>query len=698
MHIKQLVRMYVYAAIGACLVSFAAVQQAQAQEASDTVSARQLPDVEVVGRSRVPATKLSIPVQMLDARSIARLGTDDLSEAVKRFAGVTVRDYGGIGGLKTVSIRSLGAHHTAVSYDGVTVSDAQSGQIDISRFTLDNVEMVSLSTGQSEDIFRPARLFASAGALEIRTQKPEFEEDHHHKEDSSYREGRRYRMAVKLKSGSFGLFNPTLNGSCKISERWSASANVDYMQADSKYPYTLVNGKIKSVEKRLNSDITTARFEANLYGDLGKGGRIETKLYAFDSERGLPGAVILYDNTATERLWNDYSFIQSYYHNKFNNRWQMQARGKYSCSYSRYRDVSDKYAAGMQEDRNTQQEYYASAGVLFSAADCFSAALSTDYAFTELKNNFLNAPQPGRNTSLTVLAAKYQTPRLTGTISLLATYITDKIKTTNATAPATSAASTTSAPACKKLSPAASLSWQPLRNSSLRLRASYQNIFRLPTFTDLYYLRIGNYDLKPENAHQYNAGLAWSGSLEDILRYISFSADAYYNKVDNKIVARPTLYIWKMMNMGEVDIRGLDVNLAAEAPLRSGVSLAIAGNYTWQSAIDVSDPKAKNYRDQIPYTPRHTGNASLTVENPWVNVSYLLTVVGKRYDLPQNIGSNRIDGYAEQSISLNRSFVLRKLSVRLQGEILNIANTQYDVIHYYPMPGRSFRINIKTDF
>ena len=45
-----------------------------------------------------------------------------------------MKDYGGLGGLKTISIRNLGAAHTAVSYDGIAVSNSQAGQIDIGRF------------------------------------------------------------------------------------------------------------------------------------------------------------------------------------------------------------------------------------------------------------------------------------------------------------------------------------------------------------------------------------------------------------------------------------------------------------------------------------------------------------------------------------------------------------------------------------
>ena len=138
----------------------------------DTTTYHQLSGVEVLGKVRPSTTRESTPLQVMDKAGIERLGVQDLSEAVKRFSGVTVQDYGGIGGLKTVSVRSLGAKHTAVCYDGVTVTDAQSGQVDISRFSLDNVDMISLSIGQADDIFQTARMYASAGALSIKTSRP----------------------------------------------------------------------------------------------------------------------------------------------------------------------------------------------------------------------------------------------------------------------------------------------------------------------------------------------------------------------------------------------------------------------------------------------------------------------------------------------------------------------------------------------
>ena len=656
----------------ACFASFSVVS-AQDNQPPDTLKSQQLPEVEVVGQSRVSVTRQASPLQILDNRSISRLGIQELSEAVRRFSGVTVKDYGGIGGLKTVSIRSLGAHHTAVSYDGVSISDAQSGQVDISRFTLDNVDMVSLSTGQSDDIFQTARVFASAGTLNIKTRKPQFSGN------------KSYLLSLKTKVGSFGLLNPVLSYGQKMGSRWSASVYGDYMRAESKYPYTLINGTIETQEKRINSDIETIRLEGNLYGDFGRGGSLETKLYTFDSERGLPGSVNFYNKTATERLWNDNSFVQTKYKNQLNESFAIQAIAKYSYVYSKYKDVHDKYAAGYQEDRNTQHEYYGSAGVLFTPISYLSASLTTDFAHAKLRNNFVNAAMPERNTSLTALAMQYNSSSFTATGSLLCTYISDEVEYGDRPDDR------------KHLSPAIAFLWQPFRSNALRLRASCKDIFRVPTFSDLYYLRMGNSNLVPEKAKQYNIGLTWSGNIGQAIKYLNLSADGYYNKVEDKIVALPTLYIWTMMNMGEVKIKGADINISAEITLHKKVNMMLSGNYTFQQAIDVTNPEAKNYKDQIPYTPRHSGNGSATIETPWVNISYILMAVGERYVLPQNIKINRVDGYVEQSVSLNRTFELSSISLRLQGEILNLANTQYDVIQYYPMPGRSWRLSVAVN-
>lgn len=649
----------------ACLVgTFSGVPALYAQTI-DTAAYHPLKGVEVVEKARVSTTREATPLQVMDRAGIERLGLQNLSEAVKRFSGVAVKDYGGIGGLKTVSVRSLGAQHTAVCYDGVTITDAQSGQVDISRFSLDNVEMVSLSIGQSDDIFQTARMYASAGALSVKTSTPDFTTSPFH-------------LKAQLKAGSFGFVNPYLRYEQKLGKRWYTSWHGDYLRADGNYPFTLENGNLIEKKKRNNSDIESWRTELNLVGDIGHAGTLAVKGYYFDSHRGLPGSVVYYNDYAGERLWDRNAFAQAHYKTHVTEKFTLQAQAKYNYSWMRHLDVNNKYESGRLDDRYTQKEYYLSASGLYSLTDRISFSLAEDYFVNTLDNTIPECPFPKRYTSLTALAAQYRDTRWTATASLLGTYITEKVGRGDPPADR------------KRLSPAVSVSWRVMPEHNLRVRTSYKDIFRVPTFNDLYYLRIGNTLLRPERATQFNAGMTWGGSFS-FAKHLSASVDGYYNRVSDKIVAIPTMFIWKMMNLGEVSIGGVDVNLSADVPLCKKVSLTGQVSYSWQHAIDVTDEADKNYRDQIPYTPRHSGNVSVALQMPWVNVSYLLTAVGNRYDSPQNIKRNLIERYAEQTVSLNRTFTFAACSLRLQFDVVNVGNINYDVIKYYPMPGRSFR-------
>jgi len=130
---------------------------------ADSIPNYRIGEVTISGNYQDPEIRSSTPFQLLDRKSMQEINSLQVSDAVKFFSGVTVKDYGGIGGMKTVSVRSMGAQHTAVTYDGVAVTDCQTGQIDIGRYSLENVDLLSLDIGDGNTIFQPARMFASSG-------------------------------------------------------------------------------------------------------------------------------------------------------------------------------------------------------------------------------------------------------------------------------------------------------------------------------------------------------------------------------------------------------------------------------------------------------------------------------------------------------------------------------------------------------
>lgn len=656
---------------GMCFVAALGVQGVSLRAqilAGDSVTGRvhEIPTVTVEARRISPALTATSPLQVMGKADMERLGVHEVAEAVRHFSGVSVKDYGGIGGLKTVSVRSMGAQHTGVIYDGVSVSDCQSGQVDISRFSLDNVSELTLTIGQTDNIYQSARAFASAGTLSIQTARPDFT-------DSPF------YLYANLKAGSYGMANPSVLYSQRLSQNTGLTVYGDFLRADGNYPFKMWNGNHLIDSRRNNSDIRTWRAEATLYTTLTPKQDLQVKAYLFDSQRGLPGGVI-YDNPyAAERLYDKNYFGQFRYENRFSNRIKLQALGKFNYSWNR--DYNDE-ASGITDDRYRQTETYLSATLWAEPVKGLSFSLAQDFAYNYLSTTLDKCQYPQRYTVLTAVAAHYRHRKFWATASLLNTYITERVRIGVAAADR------------KRLSPAFSLAWKPFEQSGLRLRLSYKDIFRTPTFNDLYYLVIGNTNLRPETTRQGNLGITWNRSRWGFLDFISLSADAYYNKVDDKIVAVPSMFVWRMTNVGKVETIGTDVNLSAEWHVGKGLKCYLTGNYNFMQAEDVTDPSSKTWRNQIVYTPRHSGGGSLTVETPWANLTYNVTFASERYTLAQNLPDYRIAPYSDHGLSLSRQFRWKRHRLRVQLDALNLGGKNYEIIRFYPMPGRNYKISI----
>lgn len=628
-----------------------------------------LPEVDVVEVVLPVSATSAAPVQQVSREAIDRLGYATVTDALKYMSGVNVRDYGGVGGLKTVSVRGMGAKHTAVSYDGVVVSDAQSGVVDLGRFPLNNLSALTLSMGLGgDDTMHSAREYSSSSLLSLRTLSLG-----------------RTMTDVEVKGGSFGYAGASLSHRYKPSGEWGLSFNGSYLRSDGMYPFMLVNSGVVTHEKRRDSDIDAISLEANADACLG-GGMLDAKLGYYSSERGLPGAVNLYNKVNRERLWNRNAFAQARYGCPIGDAWELQALLKYDYNYSRYRETSANYSSGEQVDVNIQNEMYASLAAAYRPRRNFRLSFAADAAYSMLDNNFENSKAPRRISSWIVAAADYEFSRVKLSASLLATSVVDDVRNGEGMQP------------FFRLSPSFGIVVAPLGNDILHLRASVKDACRVPTFADLYYLRLGNVGLKPERATQCNLGATLYLSGDGLFKNFTFTADGYYNNVRDKIVALPTMYIWRMMNFGRADVWGADASASMRLALSRKVALMLDASYSFQYAVDVTDSSAKNYRHQLPYTPRHSGSFTMSVENPILNVSYLLSAVGERYMLPQNTTNNRMPGYLEHGFSLNRSFLFGGVGLRLQAELLNITGVQYEVIKNYPMPGFQWRLTARVNF
>lgn len=592
------------------------------------------------------------PSQTLSGAALQNLSTTSVADALKYFSGVQIKDYGGLGGLKTVNVRSLGSQHVGVYLDGIRITNAQNGQIDLGRYSLSNMESVALYNANRNERLQSASEYASAATVYLQTRRP----------DST-------ALAVEYGTGSFGLQKLKTY----FSFRNILFVDAEYQRTDGGYPFRFQSASEDTVGKRRNSDISFYRLEA---AGFYKG--FTAHAYFYSSERGLPGPVVrrLSDQwDSTDRQWDRNFFLQSTYRHTWD-RFALKTNLKYAYDWLRYLQDPSTNAAAMHCDNHyRQQDLYGSVSAAWNSS-WLSLTASTDLRWSDLTTNVYRSAYVYRLDSKSLLSAIASYRGLEGNISLLYTHIGDH-----------SARSAQSAAALSRLTPMFLASWH---RRAFTVRAFHKRIFRTPTLNDLYYTLVGNAQLRPEYTSQFDLGIDYKD------RHLHLALDVYYNRIEDKIVAIPmkSQFRWSMVNFGLVKSLGLSATAGYDRTW-GRFSLNANANYTCQRDRDYSSPHDPEYRNTIPYSPLHS--ASLIVDlgyDGWsLCTSWLYT--GDRFALISNNRDDLLGAWQTVDLKLNKRFRIRRHSVQATVECNNLCDSRHEVVKRYPMPGRNWKATLQ---
>lgn len=668
-YLKSLIGFYLI--VLSCQSSFSQNSSDKPVKLSDSLQIL-LSEVKIKAQSNSVINTSAVPVQILNSQDLRNLNSTSVADALRFFSGVQLKDYGGVGGLKTINVRSMGTNHTAVFYDGIQLGNAQNGQVDLGKFSLENMEEIALYNGQNPELLQPARAFSSANSIYLKAKVPQFSEN------------KSLNANLTLRSGSFGLITPSVDVDYKISEKIYSRLSSEFINAHGRYKFNYSNSVYDTTALRSNGDVQSFRLETALYGKPDSVSEWSLKFYHYQSERGLPGAIVANKFDYLQRQWDKNNFIQTSFQKKITSKYTFVLSAKYADDETRYLDPEFITTNGFLDNKYHQQEAYFSWANKYQLFPFWTIALSSDYQHQTLDANIYRFAYPTRNTFLTVFATDFKFNQLTLQANLLRTSIKETVKELDA------------AENKQEYTPTFMFSWKPFLKNNVRIRGFYKSIFRTPTFNDLYYTFVGNTFLKPEYTNQYNLGLTSSLNFKNgIIDFLDFQADVYYNKVSNKIVAIPSanLFKWTMFNLGEVEIKGLDINTKFSKNINTHFSISGGINYTYQEALDKTS-NSFSYNQQIPYTSIHSGSfiASSKYKNLGLNYSFIYT--GERYSQKANIPVNYLEPWYTHDVSLQYQLKIHQNHLNIRAEINNLWNQYYDVILNFPMPGRSYRFTL----
>jgi vitamin B12 transporter len=656
-----------------------------------TDSSRVLKEVVLKGK---PYQEV-IPVQSLSGVLLEKLASHNVADALRYFAGTQIKDYGGVGGLKTVDVRNMGTHHVGVFYDGIQLGNAQNGVTDLGKYSLDDMESLTMYNGQKSEIFQSAKDFASASAIYLRTKRPVFSG------------AKKSNLLIRYKTMSIDYHDPSFRWEQKLSDKVSMSVSSEYIKSNGEYKFRYKRKNIDgsnaydTTATRYNSDIEAFRFESGVYGKINNGSW-DAKVYYYDSERGAPGAIVENKFRDGFRQFDKNFFAQGFFTKDVSEKYKFQAKGKFAYDYTHYiaRDTTNVLGeivteGAQSDDSYFQQEAYFSAVNMYSILPTWDVSLSTDFQYNKLnatrKGIQTQFSFPQRYTALASLATSYRYEGFKVLGNVLATRVIEEVKF-NAKAPNKT-----------EFTPALFLGYTPFKKYDFNLRAFAKRIFRMPTFNDLYYTMVGSSTLRPEYMNQYDVGFTYNLSLkESFLDRFSIQADAYYTNTKDKIVAAPTgnLFRWMMTNIGQVKGKGIETVLNMGAHIEK-VNLTANLTYTYSQSQDFtkfSGLELSSYGDQIPYTPWHSGSGILNAGYESWNFNYSFIYVGKRYNgNVNNIKVNEVQPWYTHDLAVQKAFTFNKYKLNGTVEVNNAFNQHYEVIYNYPMPGRTFKFIISFE-
>ena len=750
----------VLAVFGLSVASLTA-QSARPAAAADTLTARRLPSTVVSARRAPREVRASTPLFALDTGFIARMHLHGAADLVRHLPSATVRDYGGASGLKTVSVRALGATHTAVVVDGMPVSDLLSGAIDLSRLPLGRIAGMSLAMGAGDDLLLPPSA-RSAATLCISTVLPA--------PNASTSEGRekltprKFKLSqtkLKLSQTKFELsqtkFSPSLSDGYATAEKapstppfrtvsplrgdatlcfgqwgeqgaelslgralvhgWTTAAGLQWRRAAGNYPFTLTNHNLVTHPRRTHNLFQQAAVELRAQ----RSRRPETGNEASGAANEATGAANEAPTVHTDikmSVRHDYRQLPGpvvYYNSARGTEHVRDTRAEASARHELRRCRWRLTAAGRASwddyryrDRDAQQP---------------GGLLERQYTTTELYTlggaalGFGRTKTGGRpfqaalvfdytfqHLSSSMRSADGATRHSLHAAASLCYAAGPWQLTSSLGALAIDGRGPHSGPkaqAVHGLRPEAAARVRLWRTPSAEtaLRLYWRRTQRPPTFADCYFYRLGSTELRAEGVRQVGLGLLSRAEAARGALRLQFVADLYAQTLTDRISALPlSPALWRLTNRGRASGLGLDASAHVSARLAPRHAVEAAAALSCSGLRDRSDPLDAAYGRRPAYSPALWGSASAFWRNPWVDVRLWLTVQGRRWSTDEHVSGTSLPAAAELGAGLARSLRWGRTGGEVSAECLNLTDTQYEIIRRYPMPGRTWRVALRFFF
>ncbi len=627
------------------------------------------PDIVVLADGLSPQEEIRTSTQaltLLSQKEFRRMAVRDVGDALAFVPGIMVKNYGGLGGLKTLSLRGGLATQTPILINGVRFDNFQTGTTDLSLLSLAHFSEVRVLRGGNAALHGADAL---TGAVQLTTLPP------------SARHAFSWRSGI----GAFGYWENGLRWQAQPGN-WRMLMSLMQVRSRGDYPFRRQEFGQMMARRRDNADFQQLQGLFAAERPWARG-HFQLVLFAQESQRGVPGPVLQgRPLNASARQDDADGLLLVTLNQQLSSRFVLQAWGKLRRSDLRYRDPELRIRPEGVDNRyrnvdgllGAEWRWISAAGLWRLRLEAGAAVLSGDQLAVPTDRSYRRVPRVRRDFQTGVLMWEntIRSSRRVAVWRLQSGLRHSRYSDVGGA-----------------WSPFMGINVRPWR-APVHFRMHLSRNFRVPTFSEQYYLNYGNRRIQPEDGVSAEIGahaaVTWFGRA-----FVDVSLFAI--RLRNQIVAVPRSPVfWSTQNIGRTRNRGLELAAEWRGP---GDHLWLNLAYTLQNPRD-DTPGSRTRGKLLIYLPREIVSGMVAAQGSlmsglFASLSVSARRVSYRYHLPENGIESLLPGYTVMDAKWSLEWRTGRVLWQAQLAVENLADVRYEVIKNYPMPGRFWRAGIR---
>ncbi|MBK9334767.1 MAG: TonB-dependent receptor [Ignavibacteria bacterium] len=586
-------------------------------------------------------------IQLISKSQIENSNGERLSNILNSSNGVFIKSYGGNSSLSTISISGSGSEHTLILLNGFKLNSDQNNQIDLSTISKDNIHKIEILNSGAGSIYGSQ---AMAGVINIITEQIATD-----------------KLGVVLtgQTGSFGL-KKLFTGISKNIYGFETGFGYTSETSENNFDYYFYNGLGNDLKQRDNSGYDFKNYSISLNYSQFKNTTVNIYSNLSLNSRSIPGIETGSDPSnaeQTDKNWNNIISVKS----ELSDNIDLKAQLNFQNNLSNYSDfiLTDSYYKNISLSGSVLGEY---------SANRLKVTGGYDYSYSKLISNEVSEDAVRNQYGVYLLSEIEISSKLSIFPSVRADFISD--------------------PSNTAVTGKLGMNIKPFSNQEFYIKAASGNNFSSPAFNSLYWKDLGNRNLKPERSVNIDAGFIYGFNL-----FSENKLELTYNFINynNKIIWTPgNNGLWTPVNNAASVSNVFLAEMSMRKELNRTLILDLNINYSYTSAINISNDNPEYFEKQLIYIPVNMLKSSLTVNYKKTGLNVFYSFTDKRFTDSYN--NNSLPGY--EVIDGNIFFTINLIGVKstLRMDVNNIFNENYQTVSGYPMPLRNFKFSVNIEY